>query len=154
MGEGVLNPLSWEMTHCNIWMMSLWEERGPSVNNHEFCFEATLNFLNACLKRVFQQCVLEVENIFVCTLWEASQEGSPYPFLGLPCYTSPVNEAAVDLWSNTNVMEIPCTYMYSPSLLNRSKLILICNFERFRHKQGLYVDGIPMALVLDHWSTA
>ncbi len=60
------------------------------------------------------------------------------PFNTHPSSPSPAYEPAVDLWPNTTVMEIPSTY--SPKILGTSK--------------GLYVDGISMAVVLDHRSTA
>ena len=59
-------------------------------------------------------------------------------------FISPAYEPAVELWSNTNAMEIPS--MYSPSLvLNLSMLLILISefkFERFRTSEGLYVDGI------------
>ncbi len=53
---------------------------------------------------------------------------------------------AVDPWSNTIAMEIPSTY--SPSL------VLNSFWKEFRTSEGLYVDGISIAIVLDHGSTA
>ncbi len=72
--------------------------------------------------------------------WAATAANTGPNCLTLQPHRPPAYETAVDPWSNTIAMEIPSTY--SPSL------------ERFLNKEGLYVDGISIAIVLDHGSTA